>query len=153
MIKQLCAVLFVSLVATAAVRAEDTVFVTLANQLADQASAAVDAATPGDDDCQVPMLRNWKLRGELKDIRTIALQFRDRAAKGKARTLVGKLKVKRLKANMRTANFLAQNGAACGLDAFGPAWEATRETIGAIVAEMCCGDDGDSGDGDKSAEL
>lgn len=102
------------------------------------ASEAVAAAQPGEDD-DVPTVRNWRLRDNLGDIREIALEIRDRAAKGKARGLVGKLKVKRVVANMDTCQFLVLHGAAQGLEPFPAAWATARQAIGDMVAELCCG--------------
>lgn len=133
---------FLALFAVGVARADDSAFVAMADAVADAASSAVAAATAPEDSCnKPPRFRNWRLRSNIDDIRKIANQFRDRAARGKARSLVSKLKVKRLVANMETCNYLAQNGAACGLDAFPAAWAEVRARIGAIVAEMCCGDD------------
>lgn len=135
-------ILFLAVALTAAVsaRAADETLINLANDLAAKASAAVDAAVPGDDmQDPPPWFKNRSLRGDLKDIRKIAFEFRDRAAKDKARGLVGKLKVKRMVRNMKTCNFLVANGAARNLADFAPAYAAVREGIAAIVSEMCCG--------------
>ncbi len=147
--KTLARFLFVALVAASASFADDSVFVTLSNQLADQASAAHDAALPAQGTCHPHKILNWELRGTMKDIRKIALEFRDRAAKCKARTLVGRMKVKRMVANMQTANFLIANGAAETCAAYLPAWETARTTLGSIVAEMCCGGNPGGGSSDE----
>lgn len=148
--KTFASLLIAALLSVGFALAEDTALVDLTNALADQASLAHDAAQPPEDGPRPPRFKNWQLRGTMKDIRKISLSLRDRAARDKARGMIGRLKVRRLLANMQTANFLVAHGGARGLDAFPPAWEATRGVIGDVVAEMCCGgDDGDAGD--KSA--
>jgi hypothetical protein len=116
----------------------DNAMIAKADAVAASASEAIAAAQPGEDD-DVPTMRNWRLRDNLGDIRDIANQVRDRAAKGKARGWVGKLKVKRIVANMDTCNFLVLHGAARGLEPFPASWATARQAIGDLVAELCCG--------------
>lgn len=138
--KKLATLLLVAAMSCGAAVADDAHLTELAAQLATQATAAVDAATAPEDmpACQrPPTIRNWRLRDNLKDIRTVALKLRDRAARGKGHTMVSRLKLHQIKANMQTCNFLVQNRAAEGLEAFPAAWTAARETICAISAELC----------------
>lgn len=152
MIQKILSAVLVSCLAAGSLFADDAALVQLSNLLADQASAAHDAAMPPQCGPKPPKFKNWDLRGELKDIREIALELRDRAAKCKGHTLVGRLKVKRLVANLECCNFLVCNGAATGLEAFPAAYDAVRETIGKIVAEMCCSGCGGGNGGSKSVE-
>lgn len=126
------------LMSTAHAGEPDNAMIAKADAVAAAASEAIAAAQPGDED-DVPGIRNWRLRDNLGDIRDIAHQIRDRAAKGKARGWVGKLKVKRLVANMDTSQFLVLHGAARGLEPFPGAWATARQAIGDLVAELCCG--------------
>jgi hypothetical protein len=152
--KKFATLALVALLSAGSSFADDARVATLANQLVDQVNVAIDAATPPEDgSIRPPRIRNWRLRSNLKDIRKVATKLRDRAAKGKGHSLVSKLKVKQIKANMRTCNFLAQNHAARGLDAFAPAWQSARDIIGQIVGEMCCGEDSQAGDGGGNKEM
>ncbi len=141
--KSLFSVLFalVLTLGTAAARPADTAMVQLAEQLVASASTTLDAAQACQERSNPPLFRNWRLRNNLKDIRKIALGVRDRAAKGKARGMIGKLKIKRIVANMKTCNFLIMHEAAEGLEGFTEAWEQTRAAIGSLVSELCCGSD------------
>lgn len=150
--KKFVSLMLVALVSCGTSFATDAQIEALSAQLVDKATAAMDAATaPEDMPCceKPPTIRNWRLRSNLKDIRKIAMKVRDRAARGRGHTLVTRLKVKQIKANMRTCNFLVQNKAAHGLEAFPAAWQEVRDTIGSLIGEMCCGQDPA---GDKSME-
>lgn len=140
--KKLATLFFLAMLSCTNLLAEDAPnpFVVLADDLITKASACLETAQRPEEGPKPSRYKNWQMRGAIKDIRKLSLGFRDRAARGRARTLVSKIRLKRIVANMEEANFYALNGGAEHLTSFPEAWKSVRDAIGALVSEMCCGD-------------
>lgn len=123
-------------------RAGDEAFLEGAQQLIQRIDAAFDAAHPAPHQRpRPPRFKNLRLRKNLGDLRDLAGSFRNRAALGQARGVLARGLLWRMKQNLRTANQLVMTGAAFGLDAFPPAFEAVRQSVAGLYAELCCGED------------
>ena len=119
--------------------ADESPFLALSDDLIAKATVSIEASKRPEDGPKPSWWKNHELRGSIKDIRKLAKQFRKRVKRGRARTLVSKIKLKRIIANMETGNYMILNGGAEHLEAFPATWKDVRDAIGALASQMCCG--------------